>query len=66
MRTVYVAPELPPIALAPDPKLSNPPLDRQLSQTEITDYWNDDRSGLKACLVQKRAAVKAISGAPKS
>jgi hypothetical protein len=66
VRTVYVSPELPPIAQAPDPKLSNPPLDRKMSQKEITDYWNDDRSGLKACLVQKRAAVKAIIGAPKS
>lgn len=66
MRTVYVSPELPPIALAPDPKLSNPPLDRQLSQKDVTHYWNDDRSGFKACLVQKRAAVNAVTGAPKS
>lgn len=66
MRTVYVSPELPPIALAPDPKLSNPPLDRRLSQKEVTLYWNDDRSAAKACFIQKRAAVNAVIGAPKS
>lgn len=66
VRTVYVSPDLPPIAAAPDPQLSNPPRDRTLlSQQETTDFWNEDRSGLKVCIEQKRAAVRAITGAAK-
>jgi hypothetical protein len=65
VKTVFVAPDLPPIASAPDPKLSDPPRGRILGQKEITGYWNDDRTGLKACLVQKHAAVAAITGAAK-
>ena len=66
VRTVYVSPDLPPAAAAPDPQLSNPPRDiALLSQQETTDFWNEDRSGLKACIVQKHAALRAITGAAK-
>jgi hypothetical protein len=63
VRTVYLSPDLPPVAAAADPRLSQPPHDRDLTQSEVTDYWNSDRSGLKACIVQKHAAVAAIKGA---
>jgi hypothetical protein len=62
VRTVYVSPDLPPIAAAADPRLSEPPRDRDMTQAEATDNWNSDRSGLKACLVQKHAALKALRG----
>lgn len=65
VRTVYVAPDLPPVAAAPDPQLSDPPRDRDLKQNEVIDFWNVDRSAAKACFVQKHAAVAAITGAAK-
>lgn len=65
VRTVYVSPDLPPAAAAPDPALSNPPRDRDLTQQETIDFWNTDRSAAKACFVQKHAAVRAITGAAK-
>lgn len=65
VRTVYMAPDLPPVAAAPDPQLSDPPRDRDLKQQETIDFWNIDRSAAKACFVQKHAAVRAITGAAK-
>lgn len=65
IKTVYVAPDLPPIAAAADPKLGDLPSGRKMSQKELTDVMNNDRAGLKACLVQKHAAVRAITGAAK-
>jgi len=60
IRTVELAREIPPAAVAPDPKLSDPPAGRRWGEREIIDWWNEDRSGLKACIVQKHAAVAAL------
>jgi hypothetical protein len=62
IRTVYLQPTLPPAAEAADPQLSLPPRDADLSQSQVIDFWNTDRSGLKACIVQKHAAVAALKG----
>lgn len=60
IRTVELARAIPPEAIAPDPKLSNPPPGRRWSERETMDWWNEDRTGLKACIVQKHAAIAAL------
>lgn len=60
IRTVELARDIPPAAAAPDPKLSNPPAGQIWNEREIIDWWNEDRTGLKACIVQKHAALGAL------